>query len=65
MILLLNKIKNCPFDNGGNSIGIFISNVATFEEAKVLLKDDTTIKEKYLEPEFYYVVWFGSFARRS
>jgi uncharacterized protein YciI len=47
-----------PFENGGNHRGIFILNVATFEEAKALLENDTAIKEKYLEPEM--IQWYGS-----
>lgn len=47
-----------PFENGGNHRGLFILNVATFEEAKALLENDTAIKEKYLEPEL--IQWYGS-----
>jgi uncharacterized protein YciI len=47
-----------PFDNGGTNRGIFIMNVATFEEAKKLLENDTAVKEKYLEPEM--TLWYGS-----
>jgi len=47
-----------PFENGGSNRGIFILNVATFDEAKVLLENDTAVKEKYLEPE--YTLWYGS-----
>lgn len=47
-----------PFEKGGNNRGIFILNVATFEEAKALLESDNAIKEKYLEPEF--TLWYGS-----
>lgn len=47
-----------PFEKGGNNRGLFILNVATFEEAKSLLEEDTAIKEKYLEPEF--TLWYGS-----
>jgi uncharacterized protein len=47
-----------PFENGGSNRGIFILNVATFEEAKALLESDTAVKEKYLETEF--TLWYGS-----
>jgi len=47
-----------PFEKGGNNRGLFILNVATFEEAKSLLEEDTAVKEKYLEPEF--TLWYGS-----
>ena len=47
-----------PFEKGGNNRGIFILNVTTFEEAKVLLEGDTAVKEKYFEPE--YTLWYGS-----
>ena len=39
-----------PFEKGGNNSGLFILNVATFEEAKSLLEEDTAVKEKYLDP---------------
>ncbi|MBP8033385.1 MAG: hypothetical protein KAZ71_02240 [Bacteroidia bacterium] len=47
-----------PFEKGGNNSGLFILNVATFEEAKSLLEEDTAVKEKYLDPEF--TLWYGS-----
>lgn len=47
-----------PFEKGGNNRGLFILNVATFEEAKSLLEEDAAVKEKYLEPEF--TLWYGS-----
>jgi len=47
-----------PFEKGESKRGIFILNVATFEEAKALLEEDTAVKEKYLEPEF--TLWYGS-----
>ena len=47
-----------PFEKGGNNRGLFILNVATFEEAKSLLEEDTAVKEKYLDPEF--TLWYGS-----
>lgn len=40
--------------------GIFILNVATKEEAELLLQDDPTIKEKIFELEMYD--WYGSAA---
>ena len=40
--------------------GIFILDVATFEEAKQLLQTDPAIKAKFLEPELYS--WYGSAA---
>ncbi len=40
--------------------GIFILNVTTEEEAKELLKTDSAINEKLLEPEIYK--WYGSAA---
>lgn len=40
--------------------GIFILNVKTIEEAKVLVDTDPAIKEKMLDGEFY--VWYGSAA---
>jgi uncharacterized protein YciI len=40
--------------------GIFILDVATTEEAKLLLETDPAIKAKFLEPEFYE--WYGSAA---
>ncbi len=40
--------------------GIFILNVKTIEEAKVLLESDPTIKEKVLEAEIFE--WYGSAA---
>jgi uncharacterized protein YciI len=40
--------------------GIFILNVKTIEEAKVLLASDPTIKEKVLEAEIFN--WYGSAA---
>ncbi|MES2762353.1 MAG: hypothetical protein V4677_09100 [Bacteroidota bacterium] len=47
-----------PFEKGGTHRGLFILNVATFEEANKLLDGDTAIKEKYLEPEL--IQWYGS-----
>ena len=49
-----------PFSKGGEHRGLFILNVATFEEANALLEEDTAIKEKYLEPEL--IMWYGSAA---
>lgn len=40
--------------------GIFILNVTTIAEAKILLETDPAIKEKLLEPELY--LWYGSAA---
>lgn len=40
--------------------GIFILNVRTIEEAKVLLEGDPTVKEKIFETEL--VPWYGSAA---
>jgi uncharacterized protein YciI len=40
--------------------GIFILNVKTIDEAKELLKDDPTIKEKIFDVELYE--WYGSAA---
>jgi len=40
--------------------GIFILNVATFDEANELLQKDAAIKEKILEPELFQ--WYGSAA---
>ena len=40
--------------------GIFILNVSTLEEAKVLLQTDPAINAKFLEPELYE--WYGSAA---
>ncbi len=40
--------------------GIFILDVATFEEANLLLEADLAIKEKILDVELYY--WYGSAA---
>lgn len=40
--------------------GIFILDVLSFEEARILLDDDPTIKEKIFEPVFFQ--WYGSAA---
>lgn len=40
--------------------GIFILDVATFEEANALLETDPAIKEKFLETDLYF--WYGSAA---
>jgi uncharacterized protein YciI len=40
--------------------GIFILDVPTKEEAKLLLKTDPAIKAEFLEPELY--MWYGSAA---
>ncbi len=48
---------------GKNSIsyrGIFILNVRTIEEARVLLETDPTVKEKIFDTELF--PWFGSAA---
>ena len=48
-----------PFEkNEKNYRGIFILNVATFEEANQLLSTDPAVKEKLLEAELYN--WYGS-----
>ncbi len=50
-----------PFGKNENKFrGIFILNVKTFAEAQDLLKDDTAIRENFLEPEYYN--WYGSAA---
>jgi uncharacterized protein YciI len=40
--------------------GIFILDIPTIEEARVLLETDPAIKAKFLEPELY--IWYGSAA---
>jgi uncharacterized protein YciI len=40
--------------------GIFILDVLTKDEAKLLLETDPAIKEEFLEPELY--MWYGSAA---
>ena len=40
--------------------GIFILDVPGFGEAKTLLDNDPTVKEKIFEPEYYH--WYGSAA---
>jgi len=40
--------------------GIFILNVTTFDEAKLLLDTDPAIKAEFLEPELFN--WYGSAA---
>ncbi|MDG5491995.1 YciI family protein [Psychroserpens sp. SPM9] len=40
--------------------GIFILDVPTLEDARVLLETDPAIKAKFLEPELY--MWYGSAA---
>lgn len=50
-----------PMEKNDNSYrGIFILDVATVEEAKLLLEADLAIKAKFLEAELYY--WYGSAA---
>jgi uncharacterized protein len=50
-----------PFSENEKSYrGIFILDVKTFEEAKILLGADPTIKEKIFDLEFYH--WYGSAA---
>jgi len=50
-----------PFTKNEKSYrGIFILNIKSKDEAKALLMDDPTIKEKVLEPEF--LEWYGSAA---
>jgi len=50
-----------PLDKNEKSYrGIFILDVPTIDEAKVLLDGDPTIKEKIFEPEYYH--WYGSAA---
>lgn len=46
--------------NDKNYRGIFILNVKTFEEAKLLLEGDPAVKEKLLEAELFN--WYGSAA---
>lgn len=40
--------------------GIFILDISTIEEAKLLLETDPAIKAEFLEPELY--IWYGSAA---
>ncbi|MHC1690217.1 MAG: YciI family protein [Bacteroidales bacterium] len=47
-------------NNDKNYRGIFILNVKTFDEAKVLLENDPTIKQKFFDVELYE--WYGSAA---
>jgi uncharacterized protein YciI len=47
-------------DNEKSYNGIFILDVKSFEEAKALLDNDPTIKEKIFDPELYH--WYGSAA---
>jgi uncharacterized protein YciI len=50
-----------PLDNNEQAYrGIFILDVPGFEEAKTLLDNDPTVKEKIFEPEYYH--WYGSAA---
>lgn len=47
-----------PFEKNDKTYrGLFILNVATIEEAKLLLKTDPAIKANYLEVELYE--WYG------
>jgi uncharacterized protein YciI len=46
--------------NDKNYRGIFILNVATFDEATKLLETDPAVREKLLEAELY--LWYGSAA---
>jgi uncharacterized protein YciI len=48
------------FENEKSYRGIFILDVATMEEAKLLLETDPAIKAEFLEPELY--MWYGSAA---
>lgn len=47
-------------DNSSNYAGIFILNVKTVEEAKLLLNTDPAIKANLLDPELFQ--WYGSAA---
>jgi len=47
-----------PFGKNNMYMGLFILNVANFDEAKKLLETDPAIKGKLLEPEMY--LWYGS-----
>jgi uncharacterized protein YciI len=50
-----------PFDkNQLNYRGLFILNVRTIDEAKVLLEGDPTVKEKIFDTEL--IPWYGSAA---
>lgn len=48
------------FENEKAYRGIFILDVPTMEEAKLLLETDPAIKAEFLEPELY--TWYGSAA---
>ena len=48
------------FENEKSYRGIFILDVATMEDAKLLLETDPAIKAEFLEPELYK--WYGSAA---
>lgn len=58
----LNKLVVAgPFGKNDNDFrGLFILNVATIEEAEILLQTDPAVKEKLLMPELYR--WYGSAA---
>jgi uncharacterized protein len=49
-----------PFGENNRYRGLFILNVANFDDAKKLLETDPAIKGKLLEPELY--LWYGSAA---
>lgn len=50
-----------PFGKNADDFrGLFILNVTTAEEARILLDTDPAIKQHFLSPEFY--PWYGSAA---
>lgn len=50
-----------PLDKNENAYrGIFILDIPTFEEARQLLENDPTIKERIFDAEYYN--WYGSAA---
>jgi len=61
LVALKKMIVAGPLKKNENAYrGIFILDVTTFEEARLLLENDPTIKENIFKAEFYQ--WYGSAA---
>ena len=49
-----------PMGKNDSYVGIFILNVETYDEARILLETDPAIKEKYFDADIF--LWYGSAA---
>lgn len=61
LVSLKKMVVAGPIEKNSNDYhGIFIIDVSTIEEAKILLQNDPTIEQKIFEAEYY--TWYGSAA---